>query len=302
MVQEYAYWMALAHLKNMSTAKKNELVVRCVEQKRNLAEFFSLGLNEKNVLFSITSEESLLIEEANKQVSNYSFMAEDLLNQGYDIIPITSPNYPLALKENLKRTLSPTLLYTKGNKKILHEKAIAMIGSKNAKDPAFAFVNEVAKKASQSALVVLSGFTKGIDRESLDAAARHKGKAIIVLPQGITTFAGGMKQYYRQIVDGDFLVLSPFLPNASWSPQFAVARTPIIYGLASEVYVVESRDKGETWSAAVEELKKSRSIYVRSPLELEKNANALLIERGGIPVDQAGNILKKTSCELNLFD
>lgn len=254
MPEEYAYWMALAHLEKMSTAKKNELVVHCVQQNKSLAEFFCLKSVELNSLFSMSPEEVFLIEEAKRHVSNYSFLAEDLLNQGYGIIPITSLDYPSVLKENLKRILSPTLLYSKGNKKILHKKAIAIVESKNAKEPAFTFVDGLAKKASENDEVVVSGFTRGVDRESLDAAFRHKGKGIIVLAQGITTFVGGMKQYYRQIVDGDLLVLSPFLPKASWSTELAIARDPIIYGLASEVYVAGSSDKGEVFKKASGEL------------------------------------------------
>ena len=67
-----------------------------------------------------------------------------------------------------------------------------------------------------------------------------------------------------------------------------MARNPIIYGLANEIYVAESSEKGGTWSGAIDGLKKGRNIYVRNVTEEENNANQLLIEKGGIAIDNFG--------------
>jgi len=77
---------------------------------------------------------------------------------------------------------------------------------------------------------------------------------------------------------------------APWSVQFAMARNPIIYGLASEIYVAESSKKGGTWSGVMDGLRKRRTIYVRKPNPKEKNANNILISKGGKAVDITGNL------------
>ncbi|MGC9355014.1 MAG: DNA-processing protein DprA, partial [Mariniphaga sp.] len=128
----------------------------------------------------------------------------------------------------------------------------------------------------------------GVDKQALDSAIKYKGQSIIVLPQGIATFQSGFKKYYKQIIDGDVLVLSTFYPKAPWSVQLAMARNPIIYGLASEIYVAESSEKGGTWSGVMDGLKKGRVIYVRKPSAREKNANNSLISKGGKAVDIEG--------------
>jgi DNA processing protein len=117
---------------------------------------------------------------------------------------------------------------------------------------------------------------------------KYKGQSIIVLPQGIMTFGSGFKSYYKQIIDGDVLVLSTFFPKAPWKAELAMARNPIIYGLADEIYVAESSDKGGTWSGVLDGLKKGRKIYVRKPDSDEKNANNMLISKGACPVDFHG--------------
>jgi len=210
-------------------------------------------------------------------------------NQGFEIIPITSPEYSKTLKTNLKATYSPPVLYIKGNKKIMQEQSIAIVGSRAASEIALNFTDNIAKNASKDYKVVVSGFAKGVDKQALDSAIKYKGQSIIVLPQGIMTFTSGFKNYYKQIIDGDVLVLSTFHPKAGWSTGLAMARNPIIYGLAREIFVAESSEKGGTWSGVIDGLRKGRKIYVRQPEHNEKNANNILIQKGAIRVDFSGN-------------
>ena len=236
--------------------------------------------------------------QTKNELANYAFLVEELLNQGYSIIPITSNEYSQTLKANLKYN-APIILYTKGNKQILQEKAIAIVGSRNANDRSLQFTDNVAKKASSEYKVVVSGFAKGVDKQALDSALNYKGQSIIVLPQGITTFASGMKKYYKQIIEGDVLVLSVFHPKSPWSVDLAMARNSIIYGLASEIYAAQSDDKGGTWSGVTEGLKKGRIVYVRMPEKNEKCANMTLINMGAEAVDMDGNpIHQKAEYEL----
>jgi len=62
----------------------------------------------------------------------------------------------------------------------------------------------------------------------------------------------------------------------------------IIYGLADEIFVAESSEKGGTWSGVMDGLRKGRKSYVRKPEPDEKNANILLIQKGAIAVDYNG--------------
>jgi DNA protecting protein DprA len=290
MDKELSYWLALAHVPKVKTKRKNEIVVRLFEQGKSVIDFFhSEQLNWKNE-YDLTDSETQLFKEAFSELSNYAFMVEDLLEQGYNILPITSKEYSPTLKKNLGRSYAPPVIYTKGNLQIMKEKSIAIVGSRKANDISLTFTDNVAKKASEEYKVIVSGFAKGVDKQALDSALKYKGQSIIVLPQGISTFKSGFKKYYKQIIEGDVLVLSTFYPKAPWSVQLAMARNPIIYGLASEIYVAESSDKGGTWSGVMDGLRKGRTIYVRKPNPREKNANGLLISKGAKAVDDLGNI------------
>jgi DNA processing protein len=291
MNKELTYWLALAQVPKIPTKKKNEIIVRLFEKGKSIIDFFELEQSGWRNNYELNQSEIVLFEEAKKELSNYAFMVEDLIEQGYSIIPITSQDYSPTLKKNLGRTYAPPIIYTKGNIQIMKEKSVAIVGSRQANDVSLEFTDNIAKNASKDYKVVVSGFAKGVDKQALDSAIKYKGQSIIVLPQGIATFQSGFKKYYKQIIDGDVLVLSTFYPKAPWSVQLAMARNPIIYGLASEIYVAESSEKGGTWSGVMDGLRKGRTIYVRKPNSREKNANNILIAKGGKAVDIEGNLV-----------
>lgn len=295
MTNEAAYWIALAHLPKWGHKKINDLIIKFFHDNQiSIVDFFGLSESDWKNIYKLDENQIFDLLKAKSELGSNAFLAESFFSQGFEMIPITSPEYSKTLKTNLKAAHSPAVLYIKGNKKILEEKSIAIVGSRAASEIALKFTDNIAKNASKEYKVVVSGFAKGIDKQALDSAINYKGQSIIVLPQGIMTFASGFKNYYKQIIDGDVLVLSTFPPKAGWSAGLAMARNPIIYGLADEIYVAESSEKGGTWSGVIDGLRKGRKIYVRKPEATEKNANNILIQKGAVPIDFNGNELVKT--------
>ncbi len=287
--EEATYWIALAHLPRWGHLKINNLIIKFYhENKISIEEFFQLDENEWKNQYQLDEKQVVDLQQAKSELASNAFLAESFFSQGFEIIPITSPEYSKTLKGNLKTAHAPAVLYVKGNKEILEEKSIAIVGSRDASETALRFTENIAKLAGREFKVVVSGFAKGVDKQALDSAINYKGQSVIVLPQGIMTFGSGFQNYYKQIIDGDVLVLSTFFPKAPWKAELAMARNPIIYGLADEIYVAESAEKGGTWSGVVDGLRKGRKIYVRKPESDEKNANNILIQKGALPVDFNG--------------
>ncbi|MDD2576808.1 MAG: DNA-processing protein DprA, partial [Bacteroidales bacterium] len=307
MRNEEAYWITLAHLPRWGYAKINNIIAKFHhDYKISITEFFQLSDLELRDLYYLEEKDIISLNQAKLEIPNNAFIAESLVNEGYELIPIISSEYSNTLKENLKLQHSPSLLYIKGDKNILQENSIAIVGSRDASEISLQFADNIAKMASKEYKVVVSGFAKGIDKQALDSVLKYNGRSIIVLPQGIATFDSGFRTYYKPLVSGDLLVLSVFPPKATWNTGFAMARNPIIYGLANEIYVAESSEKGGTWSGAIDGLKKGRNIYVRNVTEEENNANQLLIEKGGIAIDNFGErintYIPKEELEIDLVN
>lgn len=298
--EETPYWLALAHLPRWGHLKINNLIIKFFhENKISIDEFFQLSESDWKNQYQLDEKQISDLNQAKSEIASNAFLAESFISQGFEIIPITSPEYSKTLKNNLKTSYSPAVLYVKGNKKILDEKSIAIVGSRNASETALKFTDNIAKLASVEYKVVVSGFAKGVDKQALDSAINYNGQSIIVLPQGIMTFGSGFNKYYKQIIEGNVLVLSTFFPKAPWNAGLAMARNPIIYGLADEIYVAESAENSGTWSGVIDGLRKDRKIYVRQPDTDEKNANHLLIQKGAIAVDFNGTELPRSGDQSN---
>ncbi|MDR2706270.1 MAG: DNA-processing protein DprA, partial [Planctomycetaceae bacterium] len=278
MNKETAYWMALAHeLPSWNFSNQNgwknedkmNLIIQFYHNKKiSIESFFGFSEEIWRNDFQINDKQIADLLKLKSSFANYAFLAENLYNNGIEVIPVISSEYSKTLKENLKKS-TPIILYVKGNKQILHEKSVAIVGSRDASDIALKFTDNIAKLISNKYKVVVSGFAKGVDKQALDSAISCYGQSIIVLPQGIMTFESGFKTYYKQIIDGNILVLSVFHPKATWGKELAMARNPIIYGLADEIYVAESKSsknrqgtetKGGTWAGVIDGLKKGRTI------------------------------------------
>lgn len=294
------YWIAVAHLPKWSVERTNRFIIQIIhESKMSWADFFALDKKGWKELFAFTDKELDDLEFVKTDMPRLAFIAEQLENEGFQIIPINSPDYPAVLKENLKIKNSPPVLYIKGRKELFQDDAIAIVGSRKAGSKALLFTDHIAKKSVKEFKVVVSGFAKGVDKQALDSTIEAYGKSIIVLPQGIMTFQTGFKKYYEPIVNGDVLVLSTFFPQAGWDVGLAMARNTYIYGLAKEIYVAESEENGGTWQGAIDGLKRGRTVFVRYPDPKEKNANLKLIDLGAVPVDMNGQIVNSTSKTLS---
>ncbi len=296
---DLTYWVGLASIPQMWTRRKNEILAKAFLHQPK----YSIGqLMETPKIWeelSLSESECEWMEGSRLQLPQYAFMVENLLNQGYHIVPITSPEYPQELKRNLKYH-SPIVVYAKGNIELLNQPSVAIVGSRSANEHAISFTDKVSRKVALDERVVVSGFAKGVDRQALDSALAQQGRSIIVLPQGITTFTSGYLSYYQPIARGEVTVISVFSPDAPWNKGLAMARNSIIYGMASEIYVAQSDSKGGTWEGVLDGLKKGRKIFVRVPQHGEKIANNLLIQQGATAVDQNGDVLTTLPCTSNL--
>ncbi|HIS88787.1 TPA: DNA-protecting protein DprA [Candidatus Avigastranaerophilus faecigallinarum] len=292
MENEYIYWLAIAHLPRWTQEKINQLVVEIIHNKKiALSDFFNINSSSIQKDFKLSEKELKDIQDVKNSLPNLSFLVEKLLNEGYRIIPLNSELYPKIMKENLKIKYSPTVIYTKGDVKILQENAVAIVGARDANAEALEFTDNIAKKMANEYKVVVSGFAKGVDKQALNSSIKYNGNSIIVLPQGILTFDSGFRKYYKEINTGGVIVLSTFPPEAGWSTGLAMARNRYIYGLAKEIYVAQTNEKGGTWQGATEGLKNKREVFVYYPKKDEKCANYQLIKLGAKAVDFNGNIL-----------
>lgn len=97
--QELTYWVTLALMPKIWTRRKNEIYVKCFKHNPRISV---IDLFENRLCWDelfLTDEEKELFSAAYKQLPNNSFIVEDMLSQGYEILPIHCDEYPKILKK-----------------------------------------------------------------------------------------------------------------------------------------------------------------------------------------------------------
>lgn len=287
------YWMAFAHSKHFSNRRKMQFLIEVVHNRTSISEALKQIKNGNKLNFHFSEKEWAGISQEVNELPNYSFISEKLMSQGIECIHVMDKSvFPSSLKSNLKRD-APIIIYAKGNLNLLRKPSIAIVGARKSGPAALDFTDTIAKESVKQGKVIVSGFAKGVDKKALDSALKYNGQSIVVLPQGIETYTS--KAYYKQIIDGDVLVMSTYHPKAPWSVGLAMDRNKTIYGLAEEIYAAESNNSGGTWEGVLNGLKRGRTVFVRVPFAGERNANMELIRRGATGVDMNGEVVHNTS-------
>ena len=180
-------------------------------------------------------------------------------------ISINNNEYPQILRNIYD---PPLKLYVLGNKKILNQKGIAIVGSRDAtkygKKVAFKF----AKELSEQGINIISGLAIGIDSYAhfgnLQAHGTNQtvGKTIAVLGSGIDNiYPKENIEIARKIIYTGGCIISEYpcgtKPDKLHFPQ----RNRIISGLSNGVLVVEASKKSGALITADFALEQGKEVF-----------------------------------------
>ena len=191
--------------------------------------------------------------------------------------------YPVNLKKKL-REQAPALLYGCGSSSLLQTGGLVVEGSRNAKERALACARQFGHLAGEAGHTVISGGARGVDRAAMDGALAAGGNAIGVLADRLENAV--LNHRHREpLREGRLTLVSSFDPSVRFQTWNAMARNKVIYALGDAGLVINSAfGKGGTWSGAVEQLERLRSvpIYVLADGETREGIGALL-SKGALP-------------------
>lgn len=197
---------------------------------------------------------------------------------GLWIVTRSDREYPQRLKSRLKN-YSPPVLFGCGNKALLSQGGLAVVGSRNAGHQDIAFTQQVGEKAASEGKSVVSGGARGVDETAMLSAMNRGGTVIGVMADSLLRAATSAK-WRKGLMDGNVVLISPFYPEAGFNAGNAMGRNKYIYCLADSALVIHSGKKGGTLNGAEENLKKGWvPLWVKPTDDLEA-ANADLVAKG----------------------
>lgn len=208
---------------------------------------------------------------------------------GLWVMTRSDPDYPARLKRRLK-TDAPPVLFGSGNRQLLNQGGIAVVGSRDASDDDLAFTTGLGGTVALQGRSVVSGGARGVDEASMLGALEHDGTVIGVLADSLLRTSNSTK-YRRALMGRNLVLVSPFNPEAGFDVGNAMARNKYIYALSDAAVIISATEgKGGTWSGAVEALKHAWVPVWVKPHPDARSGNSVLVEMGAHWLEQGVSI------------
>ncbi len=186
-----------------------------------------------------------------RQVLHEAADADRLLaswrQQGVDLITRADAAYPENWVERLAERWLPYVLFYRGNVELLANPAVCLAGAEEPGEEAGAAVEEVAERLGPGSHVLLGGYGQGIDRRGLVAGTQALGRSIVILPLGFAHAGPIMRAGQLAIDQGRRIELSPFEPEATYTPALGRARSLLVTTLAEVLALFEPQVGPAEW-------------------------------------------------------
>lgn len=164
-----------------------------------------------------------------------------------DCVPLTrvTEAYPGPVREKLGDE-SPGCLWAKGDLSILQMPKIALVGSRELKEPNREFAEAVGFQAARQGYALVSGNARGADKTAQEACLRAGGKVISVVAD----------QLSGQQARENLLYLSEDGYDMPFSAQRAISRNRCVHALAEKTFIAQcGYQTGGTWDGTVKNLR-----------------------------------------------
>ena len=205
-------------------------------------------------------------------------------------ITILSDDYPDVLKETYQ---PPLVLFYEGDKSLLHQRQIAIVGSRLASPYAYQVMEQLLPPLIDDGLVITSGLAKGVDSYAHQLAMIYHGKTIGVVGCGIDIcYPKEVRSVYERMKNQQ-LIVSEYPATTPVRRFHFPLRNRIIAGLAEGVCVIEAKDKSGSLITAQLAIDEGRSVLsVPGEVLSRRNTGTLkLIQDGAKCVISASDIL-----------
>jgi DNA processing protein len=246
-------------------------------QKEELEEIPRLGENGSERIINSLD----LIDEYEKKLLDYAF-------DGIVVNTYLDDDYPEALREIDD---PPPVIYTKGNRDILKQNFVAMVGTTQATTAGIRLAVDLAREYVKRGFGIVSGLAIGIDSAAHLGAIKEQGATIAVLGCGILNIYPPDNITLAENIARTGLLISEYPPTRRVKAGQLILRNRLISAFSKAVIVVQigSTRRGELRTANYA-LKQAKPLFFADPEgildpETIKSSHALII-KGTESVDE----------------
>lgn len=211
---------------------------------------------------------------------------------GHHLITLGDANYPQAL---LEIPDPPNVLYVRGNPRLLNQRSLAIVGSRNATPLGAQTAEQFARNLAAAEWCIVSGLALGIDAAAHRGALLAEGQTIAVVGTGVDRLYPARNKDLALRIAAQGAIVSEFpLGTPAIAANFP-RRNRIISGLARGVVVVEAAPESGSLITARLAGEQGREVFaipgsIHSPVARGCHQ---LIKQGAKLVETAQDILEE---------
>jgi len=271
------YWLALSTIPGIG----GKTARRLIERFGSLPAVFDADDDELASVPRITPE--IVSGLRNAPLDQLDDELCDLRSEGIRLLTWDSDDYPA----NLRRADdAPPLLFLMGTIDAADDRAIAVIGSREASEESCESARRLAREFAGRGFTIISGLALGVDAAAHEGALDASGRTLAVLGSGIRHIHPRSNQPIAERIIESGGLLSELHPNTPAQGRNLMARDRIVSGLSLGVIVVEAGLKSGSLDTASKARKQGRLVMAipGSPGADE------LISDGAVSIDPSADI------------
>lgn len=287
-MNEIKYWIWISRIEKLGSIKAQKLL-----------EIYKTPKN----IWNATKEELLKIkgigEETAMQILKEEYRIgleryEIYMKQNnIELIHIYDKYYPKKLKTIYDK---PIVLYIKGNKSILNEFSLAIIGCREHTKYGEIVAKNISYQIAKNNIVIISGLARGIDSIAHKETLKAKGKTIAVIGSSIDNiYPEENKELAKEIIKNGGTIISEYVVGTKPQKMNFPARNRIISGMTDGVVVIEAKRKSGTMITVDFALEQGKEVFAVPGNILSKNSEGTneLIKQGAKLVTKVEDILEE---------
>lgn len=281
--------LILLNMLNCLTPKKAREAILRLERPQDI---FKLGFRELEPLLGKGPAEELLAKRSSEEFAEELRLIE---RERIDIMTVLDEDYPPLLSEISE---PPLLLYLKGQRSLLRENSLAVVGSRRASFYGLSSAERFSYSLAYLGIVIVSGLARGIDTSAHKGALKAQGATVGVLGSGLLNLYPRENQALAREIEERGCLISEFpLRTPPFRGNFP-RRNRIISGLSLGVLVVEAAQRSGALITANFALEQGREVFALpgSYSSPQSKGTHFLIKQGAKLIDSLEDILE----ELNL--
>lgn len=257
---------------------------------RAIKELFSRGLSSEEIISFLGFEREKLLALRKKAEEEY----KKSLDLGIDLIPLSSDEYPILLK-NISDP--PALLYVLGEKVWLNGNFISVVGTRRPTRYGINATRIIVSRLVENGIGIVSGFAYGIDTVAHTEALKGGGYTIGVLGTGIDVIYPKVNKGLRKdlLESKRGCLISEFPIGDKPESWHFPRRNRIISGLTQITLVVEASLKSGAMITAGYALEQGRDVFaVPGNIDSENSQGTnQLIKEGAKLITSGDDILEE---------